>query len=199
MVEIKRGFNMGLVSKEKRICLILIPKCGLSTLSLALLKSDGGFEIDMVDNIENLEQYEKIAVVRDPLKRWVSAIGQYIAVRAFTTKKHDHLKYLGSKAKIDNVFNIIHFDKHTLPQTEYLCNAGEVTLFDIDNLEALRLWLLGRNIEVQFTHENTSAELPIKVAVTELLTAELKHAPYTEKILKFYKEDVDMYNAALLK
>jgi hypothetical protein len=108
--ENKQKFNGSYISAKEKLIYLHIDKCASTSISSALQKS--AF-IDMInfseDDINLLlctKKYRSFCVIRDPVKRWISGIGE------FMNRFDGSIDYIVEQVKNKKYI----FDLHTAPQ-----------------------------------------------------------------------------------
>jgi hypothetical protein len=183
---------------------INIPK-NASTNVRAAINNKGFYGVNLLES-KSFPVYESaVVILRDPIKRWISGISTYLNLYHMQIKNssEDFLPDLRNNGKwfFELLFERVSFDDHTEKQTYFLkpfdlSNAFYFYADDMDVLEyKLTHYYLGEGLNIKFDPDmrNINKENPIHQFFTEFLF-DSKNAGYKEKLLQYYKEDVELIN-----
>lgn len=159
------------------------------------------------DNNEHLA----LVVLRDPIERWISGLGQYLI--GFTP---DHKFY------IDNIdwevaTTQVVFDEHTQPQHDFIANLSHnnIVWFKCDNNLPINFidFIKKYNIDVKLLDEKDDVtnifnitkkvqatlikkyQAPAQQTVVDKVISKLNENPkYLDRIKEFYLDDYKLYN-----
>lgn len=155
---VSRGYNLGSgMISPTGIFYLNIPKNASTYLTNLFVTN--GWEYSTADN-KNIT--ECIAVLRDPVDRWISGFATYTASWVLGSGYgSDHFRDDYSELTERIIFDQIVFDDHTTEQVKYLeqLSAAPITYFKL-NRE------LGMNLE-RFLHSDLGLNTPIPANISE--------------------------------
>lgn len=195
--------------KEEKIIYIPIAKNASTSITKSLnctsiltpLQSPNStFYIDIPEKYRN--GYKFFVITRDPKKRWISGINEFLNIYNYEGVDFDGDKK-GSYNKFLNELknNKFIFDHHTRPQVSWInfCFKYnlDITFLKLDeNLNKKISNLLER--EVQITHDNITQEFKFKLKnykfCHDILT---KYCMQNKNFLNLYEMDFYLYDSSL--
>ncbi len=148
-----------LLSPDGRHCFVNVPKNGSSTMKLLLQ------DWQPVDYHAAPDSAEFLVLLRDPTKRWISAVSEFLAgaygIPGAATQTQSSIDDLLRNPVIKNwIFHSVYLDGHSLPQCYYLQGLPwhKIKFFnyDHDGIQALAARL---NIDSPIGHLNKGDSL----------------------------------------
>ncbi len=199
--------------EELGLAYLPIPKCASTTLKHIFYSLNFNQEYsetieqihqfwyshtDVLENLQNLDNYFKFTVIRDPIKRLLSCYRNQILYHKSLWLKsvQGKVKNAGLKWKPEiNYFveNLEHYfqisdaiNHHALPQSQYI--GKDLGIYDlicpIENLENLRQIISQKaNVEIEFPRLQTGGP---KITLKDLTEKSLA------KLIEFYAEDYQL-------
>ena len=108
--ENNKKYNGCYISTTEKLIYIHIDKCASTSISSALKKcmfiSMDNIDENDIDNLLEIKKYRSFCVIRDPIKRWISGVGE------FMTRYDGSTNYIIEQVKNKKYI----FDFHTAPQ-----------------------------------------------------------------------------------
>jgi hypothetical protein len=185
------------VSHRERIGIVLVPKCGSTSLEAAL-ESAGCFEPD--EGIRPTYRYA--AMVREPVDRWASGFATWVAANAHDGAVGDEeaKQFLGDPDVRNYVLARLVFDRHTAPQCWYLAPfLAQVTLFDVDNRRPFYAWCADRGCPLEEHDLHRTADFEegsVHKTVWLQASALVARVPVGDRIANYYQKDMRLYRRA---
>lgn len=184
---------------DKKIGIIMIPKCGIQSIKAAVMLDRDDFIYGSSEDAYLGHNY--VAMVRDPVKRWISGMATFVAVRQTNSfiSEETAKKFMEDSEVLKSAFaNVVH-DSHTKSQTLYIQPVKDrVVLFTVENREAFYSWLKYNGLDIKAYNLHGAKDAPdgsvVKVVYAQLEEA-IKVQGRTEMIEKFYADDRVLYNS----
>lgn len=108
--ENNKKFNGCYISTKEKLIYIHIDKCASTSISSALKQcmfiSMDNIDENDINNLLHVKKYRSFCVIRDPIKRWISGIGE------FMNRYDGSIDYIIEQVKNKKYI----FDLHTAPQ-----------------------------------------------------------------------------------
>jgi len=189
--------DLGRISPNGRLYFHNIPK-NASSFMCGQLDSFGWNKVILRHQIpENVKGSRGICLLRDPIKRWVSGITEFLS-QIYTEEDIDQ--------SIEFLFKLLYknpdLDAHTAPQASYL------TGFDLDWFDYLFIheakgvnasmvnYLRLRGWPKDFTNherENTTLNNPFKMKIREIVNQKLKsNEEFKQSVKSYYTIDYEL-------
>lgn len=173
----KKQYYLFLVHKESKTLVFRTPKCANSSLATSLLSY--GFEECEGTDISQYEDYYKIAVVRDPIIRRVSAFFTANNTTCFKSNKQAYDLFV--RQLNDSLIGVY------VPQFQTFKNVDK--FFTLENIETDWSYLCERvGIDIPLVKVNVNYNQERKSYIISKLTSEL-----VNKIENIYIDDVKLY------
>jgi hypothetical protein len=184
---ISRGFVPGGMFNKQNVYYIPIPKNSSSYIGKLLLANDWG--ISNFLKTELIEQ-QVIIVLRDPIKRWISGMAQYLCSTGYPAD--DTIKKWNSLTTT-LVFDRIIFDDHTEKQTYFITGVPtqSCVYFNSEHgvVEHIQRYLISQNIDLNMVGvelgDNTQ-----HAKLSKFLNNLLDNQPYLiDRLKEVYADD----------
>lgn len=175
-----------LYNSDKNCCYVNIPKNSSSTMK-SILKNWEFMDFCRLD-----QNTEFLVILRDPTKRWISAVAEFLAGRhglssisnsTYSINEYDNL--LKMPLVKQWIFYSVYLDVHCLPQCYFLQGLplGRTKFFDHHNGAAEKIsQYLNIDIGVDSLHANEGVSEQKKY-ITDWLTIQLNEDPKLQHIL----------------
>lgn len=175
------------VNFEKKISIITINKCAGSSIRNCLF--DYGFTVGLIDYhflqnyLEMLDGFKFYAFVRDPNKRYVSGLSEFL----FLYYKNYDEEYI--ERNLQN--NKFIFDHHTIPQSDNIVEGTEIIKLD-SNLSDNISKIVGENISIPKLNATTD-KLNFEQQIDFCGRMFEKYCLNNPEYLNLYKKDFELY------
>jgi hypothetical protein len=192
--------GLGWASDADRLIYIGIPKTGSCSMREVIGVNISGKNIDMYNLSEDRKSYRKFTVIREPFRRFVSAVYEGLK-RPETPRKIKNLNSIKNVPELINEYLTIletdgFIEVHTVPQICFIKNK-EGGFFNIDKI------LIFENLSADFKEMCNELGLEKRLnnrnvgdrgKSNKALEIILKNPKIKKRIQKLYKEDFEFYN-----
>ena len=175
------------VNFEKKICIITINKCAGSSIRNCLF--DYGFTVGLIDYhflqnyLEMLDGFKFYTFVRDPDKRYVSGLSEFL----FLYHKDYDEEYIERNLR-NNKFI---FDHHTIPQSDNIIEGTEIIKLD-SNLSDNISKIVGKNVSIPKLNATTD-KLNFEQQIDFCGRMFKKYCLNNPEYFNLYKKDFELY------
>ena len=195
----------------KQIIYVQIPKNASYWAKYHLAESN---PYNYHDNEFDVDSTLFTVILRDPLKRWVSGMGQFLA-------GHPPLsQYNIDRLDWSQVLDTVVYDNHTHPQVDYIANIlyNNIVWFRCDQDLTKNFTAWSRQFNINLAQLSESADIenifnvtkkvpsrliesnnymapPQQEIVDKLVSVLEQHPEYVERIKEFYKKDYELYHS----
>lgn len=185
-------FNGCFISVSNRLVYLHIDKCASTSVSSSLKKSFfihmGDIPEDAIDNLLNQKRYRSFCIIRDPISRWISGVGEFM--NRFSGSETYIIEQVKNKKYI--------FDMHTAPQhlsiDPYVSKMENVYLKLDQNLEYKINCLITGPDKIVLNKERSS-NLITKVKCKKIFQNYVKDN--LECFYELYKNDFVLYSKSI--
>jgi len=187
-------FGQGWFCKNKKIFAIDISK-NASSSGKQFFKNNNFAPSNFNDKNVNPEKF--IAILRDPIERWISGLAEYIAGDYGNLKfKNVSDCFFNNELLETLIFDQIVFDGHTLPQIAYLQGLDirkiDFYYFDNDVFDKISYYNQLDNINLKYSNSKTKNE--DKIYIHNYLASQLKDSEKMKKIQRMYYCDYQLFD-----
>lgn len=174
-----------LLSPDLKYCFVNVPKNGSSSMKLLLQNWQ------LVDYHEVPDSVEFLVLLRDPTRRWISAISEFLAgaygIPGADKQSQSSIDDLLKNPVIKNwIFHSVYLDGHSLPQCYYLQGLPwhKIKFFNYDHngIQSMADLL---HIDQPIAHLNKGDSL-LKKHVVNWINKQLDSDPFLQKTIDIH-------------
>lgn len=193
-----RTFGSVMISPKNELVHILIPKCATYTFSIGFKELNYLKYISVIlsnqEQDENMKysNYEFIALIRNPLKRYISGLAQYLVRFEINIDLND-------EKNLNYIFNNFTFDEHTGTQSElinfFINRECKIKYFKFEEIDKYFEYLDSKGLVLPRVQKNNHTENIKKENIYNTIKVILEQNPkYVEKLNNYFSEDWELYN-----